>query len=109
MKASCAIGALFNNADDKTYETIRIYGRNLGLAFQIVDDILDITQDSAILGKTAGKDVEAEKITYPSLMGLDNAKKKASELIDEAKSAVSVLKNHNYLLDFADFMVERQN
>jgi geranylgeranyl diphosphate synthase type II len=109
IEASCMTGALFNNAGDDILDAVGIYGRNLGLAFQIVDDILDITQDSATLGKTAGKDLEADKITYPALMGIDMAKKKAEELITEAKTAISKLNNHNYLLDFADFMVERQN
>lgn len=108
IEASCMIGALFNKADDDKQKIVRKYGQNMGLAFQIIDDILDITQDSETLGKTAGKDLEAEKITYPALMGLDKAKEKAKNLIDEAKESISKIENHGYLVDFADFMLKRK-
>lgn len=109
IEASCMVGALYNQVDKSTLDNIRKYGQNLGLAFQVVDDILDITQDSATLGKTAGKDLEAEKITYPALLGLDKAKEKAAELIAEAKASVKDISNNKYLLDFADFLEQRQN
>lgn len=109
IEASCMIGALYNKVDEKIQKNVRVYGQNIGLAFQIIDDILDITTDSKTLGKTAGKDIKSNKITYPALMGLDNAKKKAKDLIDEAKSIVSSFKNKDYLINFADFIYERKN
>jgi geranylgeranyl diphosphate synthase type II len=109
IEASCMIGAYYNEVSEQDLNRVRKYGQNLGLVFQIIDDILDITQDSQTLGKTAGKDLEAEKITYPSLMGIDNAKEKAKTLLDEAKSEISQIKNHGYLIDFADFMYNRQS
>ncbi len=109
IEASCMIGAFFNRANEMDQKRVRKYAQNLGLVFQIIDDILDITQDSKTLGKTAGKDLEADKITYPALMGIDNAKKKAKELIDEAKSEISKIKNHVHLISFADFMYSRQS
>jgi len=109
IEAACMAGALFNKANEKELMLVRKYAQNLGLAFQIVDDILDITQDSATLGKTAGKDLEANKITYPSLMGIENARKKAKDLLDEAKDSISKINNHSYLIEFADFMYERKN
>lgn len=109
IEASCVAGALFNQISEKELALVRTYGQNLGLAFQIVDDILDITQDSATLGKTAGKDLEANKITYPALMGIDNARQKARDLLEEAKDSISHFKNHDYLVEFADFMYERKN
>jgi N-acetylglucosamine malate deacetylase 1 len=63
---------------------LRAFGRSIGLAFQIVDDILDVTQTSEQLGKTAGKDTAAEKATYPSLFGVEQSERKADELVSKA-------------------------
>ncbi len=65
-------------------ENLRRFGQAIGLAFQIVDDILDVTQTSEQLGKTAGKDVASEKATYPALFGLDESRKKALALLKNA-------------------------
>jgi geranylgeranyl diphosphate synthase type II len=62
------------------------YAQNIGLAFQIVDDILDITATQEELGKTAGKDLKAQKATYPSVWGLDESRRQAQTLIDQAKA-----------------------
>jgi geranylgeranyl diphosphate synthase type II len=77
-------GALFVNANAEELELVRQFGRLAGLAFQIADDILDVTQTSEQLGKTAGKDTAAEKATYPALYGLEASESKAYELVDEA-------------------------
>ena len=69
---------------------LRNYGQSIGLAFQIVDDVLDVTQTSEQLGKTAGKDSASLKSTYPSVMGLPAAKERAAELFSEADKALSV-------------------
>ena len=88
---------------------MRSFGQSVGLAFQIVDDVLDVTQTSEQLGKTAGKDTAAEKTTYPALFGIDESLQKADALVDQAcdelnefGSAASTLK------ELARFLVERK-
>ena len=77
LAASLRIGALAAGADARRVEALTAYGRELGLAFQIVDDVLDVTRTDAELGKTAGKDLHAGKVTYPSLHGLARAEQMA--------------------------------
>ena len=67
---------------------LRSFGQSIGLAFQIVDDVLDVTQTSEQLGKTAGKDTAAEKVTYPALFGVDESLKKADALVDTALASL---------------------
>ncbi len=85
LEVSVVSGAILAGADDETVERLTKYSRDIGLAFQVVDDILDVTATSEQLGKTAGKDLVAEKATYPSLLGLDGARQKAADLIAHAK------------------------
>jgi farnesyl diphosphate synthase len=92
-------------------DALAVYGDALGLAFQVVDDVLDVTQDSAVLGKTAGKDVDANKPTYVSLMGLDAAMRHAHELRDRAHAALAQtgLADTVWLGRLADKVVERDS
>jgi farnesyl diphosphate synthase len=84
------------------------YARSLGLAFQVQDDILDIEGDTATLGKPQGSDLEANKATYPKLLGLDEAKEKAQSLLAEAKAALSVLPyDTSELSAFAHYVIAR--
>ncbi len=85
LEVSVVSGAILAGADNETVERLTKYSRDIGLAFQVVDDILDVTATSEQLGKTAGKDLVAEKATYPSLLGLDGARQKAADLIAHAK------------------------
>ena len=85
LEVSVVSGAILAGADDETVARLTKYSRDIGLAFQVVDDILDVTATSEQLGKTAGKDLLAEKATYPSLLGLDGARQKAADLIAHAK------------------------
>ncbi|RZL33382.1 MAG: polyprenyl synthetase family protein, partial [Rubrivivax sp.] len=87
------------------------YGGALGLAFQVVDDILDVTQESHVLGKTAGKDQDANKPTYVSVLGIAAARKLAQELRGEAKRALAAsgLADVSHLSLLADSVVERVN
>ena len=102
-------GALYANASEAGVERIRGFGRDAGLAFQIADDILDVTQTSEQLGKTAGKDLAAEKTTYPSLYGLEASEKKAAELISSACAQLDSFGEHgNPLKEIARFLVERK-
>ena len=91
LLSSCVrTGALAAGASDADIETMTRFGNKLGLVFQIVDDILDVTESSETLGKTAGKDAKAQKATYPALYGIDASRQKARELVDGALSDVSV-------------------
>ena len=88
LAASLRIGALAAGAHDARLEALTEYGRELGLAFQIVDDVLDVTASDASLGKTPGKDAEAGKATYPSLFGLERAREMARERVGRALDAL---------------------
>lgn len=88
LEASVVCGALCGGASDEEVENLRSYATNIGLAFQVVDDILDITQTTEELGKTAGKDLLSEKTTYPALLGLEESKAVADKLIADAKKAL---------------------
>ena len=81
-------GGIYAGACPAQVENLRSFGQAIGLAFQIVDDILDVTQTSAQLGKTAGKDVVSEKATYPALFGLEESRKRAAALLESAGQAV---------------------
>jgi geranylgeranyl diphosphate synthase type II len=82
---------------------------SIGLAFQIVDDVLDVTQTSEQLGKTAGKDTAAEKATYPALFGIDESLKKAGVLVESALASLDGFGSRaDVLKDLARFLVERK-
>ena len=104
------MGAMCAEASAETLAAIDTYGRAIGLAFQIVDDILDVTQSSAQLGKTAGKDIASEKATYPALFGLEESRRKADELLISARAALQGLGDRaDNLNALAHFLVERRN
>ncbi|HVH13432.1 MAG TPA: farnesyl diphosphate synthase [Longimicrobium sp.] len=108
LAASLRIGALAAGADDARVEALTAYGRELGLAFQIVDDVLDVTRTDAELGKTAGKDAGAGKATYPSLFGLDGAERMARDRIDRAMGALHAAGIHSAELEaLAAYVLER--
>lgn len=88
LAASLRIGAMAAGADPARLEALSTYGREVGLAFQIVDDVLDVTRTDAELGKTAGKDAETGKATYPSLFGVDGARTMAAERVARAVDAL---------------------
>ena len=90
LNASVISGAILANATEADISRLSNYAQNIGLAFQIIDDILDITATDEQLGKTAGKDLDAQKATYPSLWGLEKSRLKAQELIDSAIAQLSV-------------------
>ncbi len=114
LKACVITGALIGGADDAQLESLRTYARGIGLAFQIVDDILDVTASSDVLGKTAGKDLVADKTTYPKLLGLEESRERARVLISEAKSSLDAFKPAGGglaqaapLLALADYVIGR--
>jgi geranylgeranyl diphosphate synthase, type II len=107
--ASVVSGGLYAGAADKAVGRLRSFGQSIGLAFQIVDDVLDVTQTSEQLGKTAGKDSVAEKATYPALFGVDESLKRAGVLVDSALASLDGFGSRaDVLKDLARFLVERK-
>ncbi len=108
LEASCVAGALVAGAGAEQVERVRTYGRRIGLAFQIADDVLDVTSTAEQLGKTPGKDVAAGKATYPALYGVEASRQKAQELVAQAIEAVSGFGPSAQLLgSLARFVVAR--
>jgi geranylgeranyl diphosphate synthase type II len=109
LTASVVTGGMYAGADASQLQNLRDFGQNIGLAFQIVDDVLDVTQTSEQLGKTAGKDTATEKATYPALFGLDASRKKADELVAAASVALDAFGERAATLrEIAQFLVERK-
>jgi farnesyl diphosphate synthase len=111
LQASVMMGAACGETSVAARHGLEGYGRALGLAFQVVDDILDVTADSATLGKTAGKDAAQDKPTYVSLLGLQRARAYAAELLEEARAALATtgLAHTQALLALAEMVVHREN
>jgi len=110
LKSSVRLGAMSANADAKKLSAVTRFGQRLGLAFQIIDDILDLTQTSEILGKSAGKDVAAKKATYPAVIGLDKSRAEARRLTRQAHNALSVFRSRDAepLHALANYLLERE-
>ena len=111
LRASVLMGAACGSTNANTWSALAEYGDALGLAFQVVDDILDATQASETLGKTAGKDLHHNKPTYVTVLGLDAARRHAVDLRDKAQAALahSGLTDASCLSLLADKVVERDN
>jgi farnesyl diphosphate synthase/geranylgeranyl diphosphate synthase type II len=108
ITASAVLGGLAAGADEARVAALEHYGRAVGLAFQIADDVLDVTATTEALGKTAGKDLVAQKSTYPALLGIDGARARASALVEEACAALAGAGLLTPALEFvARFTVER--
>ena len=102
-------GAIIGNANEDELEKITRYAKNIGLSFQIVDDILDIIGDQSKLGKNIGSDIENNKSTYPSLIGLEESKEIAIKLIDEAKENIKSLNGDSSFLEgLANYIIDRE-
>jgi geranylgeranyl diphosphate synthase, type II len=110
LRSSVRLGAMSANADARKLAATTQFGRRLGLAFQIIDDILDVTQTSEILGKSAGKDVAARKATYPAVIGLQASRAEARRLTRAAHNALSVFSTHDAetLYGLANYLLERE-
>jgi geranylgeranyl diphosphate synthase type II len=110
ITASLVSGAIYGGANQARAGALREFGQAIGLAFQIVDDILDVTQTSQQLGKTAGKDLASEKATYPALFGLEESRRKAAALLDSANQSLeSFGEPANVLKSLGRFLIEREN
>jgi len=111
LQASVLMGAACGTTDAAAWQALSDYGDAIGLAFQVVDDILDVTQESETLGKTAGKDADNNKPTYVTVLGLDAARRHAADLRDTALAALarSGLAQAAWLSLLADKIVERDS
>ena len=111
LQGSVMMGAACGQADARAGEALSGYGAAMGLAFQVVDDILDVTADSSTLGKTPGKDAAHDKPTYVSLFGLERSRQYAQELLAQARGALAVsgLADTRALLALAEMVVNRDN
>jgi geranylgeranyl diphosphate synthase, type II len=109
LTTTVRLGAMSANATANQMKAITRFGRALGLAFQIIDDILDVTQTSEKLGKSAGKDITARKATYPAVIGLERSRAEARRLTRQAHSALSIFDdNAEALHALANYLLERE-
>ena len=107
--AACMAGAILGGADEEQLKKVESYAENLGLAFQIADDILDVTGDFEKLGKPINSDEENEKYTFVSVYGLEKAKEKVYELTDIAVNAVSDIEGSELVVNIANSLRDREN
>ena len=109
IRASVVSGAIAGGAETADVERLGRFGENIGLAFQVVDDILDVEESSATLGKTAGKDASQQKATYPALYGLEKSRETARNLLQRAHAELAPFAARaQRLRDLADFLVARR-
>lgn len=109
LTASVRLGAMGANASAKQLAAITAFGRALGLAFQVIDDILDVTQTSEKLGKSAGKDVAAKKATYPAVIGLEKSRAEAKRLTSRADAALADFgRRADWLREIAKHLLARE-
>jgi geranylgeranyl diphosphate synthase type II len=107
--ASVKLGAMTADATPKELAALGKFGHSLGLAFQVIDDILDVTQTSEKLGKSPGKDEASQKATYPSIIGLQASRKEARRLTDLAHRALDPLgRKTEQLRQLADYLLARE-
>lgn len=110
IRVSCVMGCIAAGADEEKIKAAEDYSNNIGLAFQIVDDILDVTSDAETLGKPVGSDSENEKSTYVSLLGLEKSAEYAEKLTKDAKKALDIFGDEGeFLAMLADMLAGRKN
>ena len=109
LTCSVRLGAMTANATPAKLDALTTFGYNLGLAFQVIDDILDVTQTTEMLGKTAGKDEAVDKSTYPAILGLDASRKEAARLTKKALKSLEVFgKKGKRLEQIARYLLDRE-
>ena len=109
IQASLETSGILSGLDQKDIEALNKYGEKIGLAFQIQDDIIDIESPSSISGKDQGSDINQNKITYPSIVGLEESRTRARELASEAKEILHLShKNTDNLHKLTDYIVQRK-
>ncbi len=110
LVVSLQLGGVIAGATSDQLDALKTYGRSLGLAFQVVDDLLDFQGDEEQLGKRTGKDAERGKLTYPGLLGVEASRERATELIEQSCAAASVFgESATLLTTLAKYVLERKN
>jgi geranylgeranyl diphosphate synthase type II len=110
LRASLRLGAIYAGASEEQYAALSCYGEHVGLAFQIVDDILDVEESSEALGKTAGKDAQQQKITFPAVYGLETSRRMAEEECARAHQVLGLFGERAARLhELADLIVRRKS
>jgi geranylgeranyl diphosphate synthase, type II len=110
LEACVVCGAILAGTASADLQRLSRFAKNIGLAFQIIDDILDITATQEELGKTAGKDVKSGKVTYPSLWGIEESRRQAKQLVADAKAQLAAFGNKALpLLSIADYITSRSH
>ena len=110
IRVAVVAGGVYAGATEEEAARLDVFGRKAGLAFQIADDVLDMTEDSAALGKTAGKDLATEKVTWPAVFGIEQSRRDASRLIEEAFAALEPFgERAENLKAVARYLVERKS
>lgn len=105
---SVRLGGMSANCSAAQLTALTAFGYNVGLAFQVIDDILDVTQSTEQLGKTAGKDTKSQKATYPSIVGLEKSRRIAKTLTDRAFAALKIFRGHGHALEaLAEYLLKR--
>src|SRR5262249_3390104 len=108
LRCSARLGGMSANCTPGQLSALTEFGYHVGLAFQVIDDILDVTQTSEKLGKTAGKDTKAQKATYPSIVGLEKSRKIAEQLTDRAFGALRIFRGKAAALEaLAGYLLKR--
>src|SRR5690606_26923843 len=108
LRCAVRLGGMSANRSQAQVEALSDFGHYVGLAFQVIDDMLDVTQTSEQLGKTAGKDATAQKATYPAIVGLERSKKIASRLTEKAFQSLKPFKGKAAALEaLAKYLLER--
>lgn len=109
IAVSCVMGCICAGADDKAIKAAEDYAYSLGLAFQIIDDILDVTSTQEELGKPIGSDEDENKTTFVTLHGVEGAKRIAAQITDEALSALDRIENSEFLRELTEMLLRRKN
>jgi len=110
ITASVRMGLILADSDEDTLKALTSYGKNIGLAFQIIDDILDVEGNTKELGKSSGSDKKKKKMTYPSLLGIEGSRQKAQDLISEAINILRIFSsNADPLREIARYLIKRRS
>ena len=109
IQSACVAGALLSEAPEPDLERAGIYGRSLGLAFQVADDILDVAGDQDLLGKPVGSDAARDKLTYPALLGLEQSRRLGQDMVVQAQKALDGYRGEQaaFLRDLAQYIMDR--
>ena len=107
IKTSCVMGCIAAEASDEQVKNAEEYAHCLGLAFQIIDDIIDVTGDEAALGKPIGSDAEENKTTFVTLYGIENAREEAVKLTDKAMKILGRFDNNEFLIELTKYLLDR--